>query len=350
MSHFYRYMALVAKCTGGKRVNFSKSIQYTARTYAAAISHCTGSGWHANVWSGRNNSTLKTICLRRNKLQENRKTKPNIQTTTKKRASGPDLHYGPNAAAPDISYDEMEKKKTQFLENLSNKASSAEHIKAIERSTIGQHENSVWREVRLSYLTASNFGAVVKRRPQTKCHNLLKGILYSHNNLRTKGIVFGRMNETKAIKIYEERSNVAVEKCGFFICEAYPFLGASPDGLIGENGIIEVKCLESIKGKLIEALPKNVCYTVEGDRVTLKRNHKYYYQVQGQLNITKREYCDFVIFTESDFSIERIYKDTNLWNDFLVPKLISFYKGCMLPEIIDGRIPRGMQARDIQIK
>ncbi|KAK9739848.1 hypothetical protein QE152_g8633 [Popillia japonica] len=75
---------------------------------------------------------------------------------------------------------------------------------------------------------------------------------------------------------------------------------------------------------------------------------KIKYQVQGQLNILKRNFCDFVIYTKNDFQVERIYKHTEVWRTTMLPKLNSFYQQCMLPEIVDGRIPRGMKARDYQ--
>ena len=40
--------------------------------------------------------------------------------------------------------------------------------------------------------------------------------------------------------------------------------------------------------------------------VELKRTHAYYCQVQGQLAITERKWCDFVVFTKKEISVERI--------------------------------------------
>ena len=70
----------------------------------------------------------------------------------------------------------------------------------------------------------------------------------------------------------------------------------------------------------------------------LKRNHQYYYQVQQHLNITKLKYCDFVVFA---FNVnnqpvifhERIYPDFTLWES-LQPKLTTFWRICILPEIL----------------
>ena len=44
----------------------------------------------------------------------------------------------------------------------------------------------------------------------------------------------------------------------------------------------------------------------------------YYFQVQGQLAITGKKWCDFVVWTlKQPMYVERIYFDENLWNDML---------------------------------
>ncbi|KAK4880408.1 hypothetical protein RN001_008554 [Aquatica leii] len=74
----------------------------------------------------------------------------------------------------------------------------------------------------------------------------------------------------------------------------FPFLGASPDGLIGDNELIEVKCLFKVAklGIGLEEAAKTIptlCLEHINNKVSLKRTHNYYYQVQGQLHITQRQ-------------------------------------------------------------
>ncbi len=65
----------------------------------------------------------------------------------------------------------------------------------------------------------------------------------------------------------------------------------------------------------------------------LKRNHDYYYQVIGQLGITKASYCDFIVWTLSDIHVERIYLDACLWDE-MKDKLKQYYYTTLGPEII----------------
>lgn len=65
-------------------------------------------------------------------------------------------------------------------------------------------------------------------------------------------------------------------------------LGGSPDGLIGEKGGIEIKCPYTYEGHV-----ENLLLTPE----TLKEAHKeYYWQIQGYMKVTAREWWDFVSF------------------------------------------------------
>ena len=47
--------------------------------------------------------------------------------------------------------------------------------------------------------------------------------------------------------------------------------------------------------------------------IKLCKDHIYFSQVQGQMAITKRPWCDFVIYTEKGLSIERIDFNSTFW-------------------------------------
>jgi len=91
-----------------------------------------------------------------------------------------------------------------------------------------------------------------------------------------------------------------------FIHKNKPYLAASPDGLIGKDCILEIKCPPSIKEYTPEEAvhKKKIKYMItDGEKITLKKTDNYYYQVQAQLNITERNYCYFVVWTPKGNSI-----------------------------------------------
>lgn len=57
--------------------------------------------------------------------------------------------------------------------------------------------------------------------------------------------------------------------------------------------------------------------------VQLKKDHSYYYQVMGQLHITRRPLCYFVIYTTKWIHIEKIVYDAEFWETKMVGKLIA---------------------------
>ena len=58
----------------------------------------------------------------------------------------------------------------------------------------------------------------------------------------------------------------------------------------------------------------------------LKRSHAYFYQCQGIVNILGLPWIDFVVYTNVDMYVERIYKDTNLWERTMLP----YFQRCNL--------------------
>ena len=109
------------------------------------------------------------------------------------------------------------------------------------------------------------------------------------------------------------------------------FLGASPDGLISEDGIIGVKCPFSAREKtLSEFLASKDCYLKEnsnGEHI-LDNKHNYFHQIQGTLYATGRKYCDFVCWSPKWITISRIYRSDS-WKTNLI-LLEIFYEEVFL--------------------
>ena len=120
-----------------------------------------------------------------------------------------------------------------------------------------------------------------------------------------------------------------------WIDPAYPQPAASPDGLVNDPtecmGPLEIKCpyvLRDTKPTNISALTSsqrnNLCCTLDScGRLQLKQSHAYYYQIQMQMGVVGREFCDFVVETWHGLSVQRIYHDVQFWNS-LRNELITF--------------------------
>lgn len=134
-------------------------------------------------------------------------------------------------------------------------------------------------------------------------------------------------------------SNFTVEDTGITLCAEHSFLGASSDGKVhdGESiGLLEIKCPYSIQGTRVTMKEvgeimamgySNFCLeeSMEGPR--LKKSHKLYAQVQGEMAIKALPWCDFEVWTnvaQNNICIDRVYFDSKFVSS-MMPQLIAFY-------------------------
>ena len=89
----------------------------------------------------------------------------------------------------------------------------------------------------------------------------------------------GKEIEPQAVKWYQFQNDCDVDRVGFVTNDAGS-VGCSPDGLVGEDGAIEIKCPNA----------KNHVRNILG------MSQKYSVQVQGVLWIAEREWLDLVSF------------------------------------------------------
>lgn len=65
----------------------------------------------------------------------------------------------------------------------------------------------------------------------------------------------------------------------------------------------------------------------------LQKDHDYYYQVQCQLAVCEKPYCDFVCWTTKGIFVERVKRDPDFFKS-AVPKVKSIFMKCLLPELL----------------
>lgn len=104
---------------------------------------------------------------------------------------------------------------------------------------------------------------------------------------------WGTDTEPQARAAYEFLTGNTVTEVGFVDHPRVAMSGASPDGLVGEDGLVEIKCPNT--STHIETL---LSETVPG---------KYRMQMLWQMACTGREWCDFVSFDP------RLPGDMQLW-------------------------------------
>ncbi len=99
---------------------------------------------------------------------------------------------------------------------------------------------------------------------------------------------------------------------GVVVSPDVPYLGCSPDGLIGEDGLLEIKCPYSARDHPISADTVKYLIIDDNGNLQLKPQHDYYYQVMGTLMCTKRKWCDFVVWSFKGFEVIHIERDESV--------------------------------------
>lgn len=166
-----------------------------------------------------------------------------------------------------------------------------------------------WYEVRLGKVTSSNFKNVIANgrgsAPSKTRNNYMIQLIAERitsekqDYFLNDDMIHGMDTEQQAKDFYEWKEGVEIEEVGFI--EHSEDVGVSPDGLIGTNGMIEIKC------------PKT---TTQVQRVLDGIfPSEYKAQVQGQLWVAEREWCDFISFDPRIISSAASYFKIRVYRD-----------------------------------
>ena len=180
-----------------------------------------------------------------------------------------------------------------------------------------------WFAARIGKVTASRVADVLAKTKtgysatrdnymaQLVCERLTgqKGDSFTNSAMQ-----WGTETEPLARLSYEVSQNVLVDEVGFISHPSILMAGASPDGLVGDDGLLEIKCPNTATH--IETL---LSQTVPG---------KYNTQMQFQMACTNRSWCDFVSFdnrlpAELQLFVKRVPRD-NMYIRLMEEEIIKF--------------------------
>ena len=148
-----------------------------------------------------------------------------------------------------------------------------------------------WHQLRLGKVTASRVADILaktKTGPSASRNNYLielalqrvtKTIEESYTN---SAMEWGTQTEPQARVAYEVKTNNFVDQVAFIDHPSITGFGCSPDGLVGTDGLIEIKCPNSAT---------HWSYIKANEPPT-----KYFIQMQAQMSVTGAKWCDFVSF------------------------------------------------------
>ena len=147
-----------------------------------------------------------------------------------------------------------------------------------------------WFNIRLGKVTASRVQdvlATTKTGYSTSRKNYMMELMVERltntkqDSYTNTAMQHGIDNEPIARAAYEQINVAFVHEVGFVMHPAIPMFGCSPDGLVENDGLLEIKCPNTAQhvDVLLNGFPS-----------------RYQAQVQAQMACTERLWCDFVSF------------------------------------------------------
>lgn len=195
---------------------------------------------------------------------------------------------------------------------------------AIEKETRLQAKCTPWFANREWRLTASKFGDICHMSSRRNVEKMCNNILYPPS-LKTRAVIHGRTHEVDAKRKFTEIYNLRVKECGLIIHPSHHYLAATPDGLVGNTHILEIKCPYRGREKKIEPGKDFPFIEMQQKQLVLKITAKYYDQVQGQMAVTGRSKAFFVVYTFVDLKCISVDFDEHFWTNSMLPKLSLFF-------------------------
>ena len=133
---------------------------------------------------------------------------------------------------------------------------SDREVQAVEACTKQQSGSSLWFSMRTGRITASRFKAASHTDPSSPSISLIISICHPElSKFRTAATKWGCDHERAAKEKYAQMSKLShkefeLQESGLFLSTEFPFVGASPDGLVTclccSDGICEVKVIYNV--------------------------------------------------------------------------------------------------------
>lgn len=172
-----------------------------------------------------------------------------------------------------------------------------------------------WFAARKGRLTGSMVGAALGLAPYMSKDDCLRALVRDMHGMPSEfegniATEYGTNFEPQAKVAYEMLTGHDTVEVGFIPFETWS--GVSPDGLIGDDGLVEIKC------------PFGLRKDEDPTFKPLADQPHYYAQVQMQLHVTARQWCDFFQWSPRGHKLERVEYSPE-WIAENLPRIMAFW-------------------------
>lgn len=174
-----------------------------------------------------------------------------------------------------------------------------------------------WYAARIGRVTGSSVGGILGTSPYSTREGVLRAMVREalgapseFPNPVPPPVAWGNAMEAQALADLEMDLQQDITPAPFVLYSDW--LGASPDGFVGDKGVVEIKCPWSIRKDSPPVF-----------KPLVDQEH-YYGQVQVELFVTGRTHCHFFQWTPHGSKLETVHPDQD-WLDANLPRLRQFW-------------------------
>ena len=168
----------------------------------------------------------------------------------------------------------------------------------LEEKNTHEQQSDEWYSTRQNKLTASSMWKIFKSESTRNSIIFEKCSTKSKPQFYGGPMEWGNKYEPVSIMLYEKIYNTKVGDFGCITHKNYPYIGASPDGIVTDE-------TSPLYGRMLEI--KNI---VNRD-ITSVPKEEYWVQMQLQMEVCELECCDFLETRFKEYSEDEFYTDYN---------------------------------------
>lgn len=188
-----------------------------------------------------------------------------------------------------------------------------------------------WFDSRQMRVTASQIAAIMGIDPYRSRDDIMRQFVEQYRGIHKPqeqniAMQYGTQHEQIARLDYIDAVDEEVRECGFFVSDDHDFIGASPDGIVGDNkAVLEIKCPYKYRNSADIGPPST----------------GWLYQAQFQMLVTGIGFCHFFQWSPNGTNLKVLCADKDLQEQLLfyskrfIDDFVRIRDDYVLPEIVE---------------
>lgn len=193
-----------------------------------------------------------------------------------------------------------------------------------------------WLDSRKFRITSTSMAAASGlsnfSNPKKEAMKIAGVFIQDFDEAAKKRMQHGTDTEPIARDWYMNKFMVDVKEVGLAVSKEHHMIGASADGFVEGNGLLEIKCPQRMY-RCLSTKPDNIDDPYYHDHIY----NTHYCQMQSAMAVTGRHWCSYLVYCgPSDVHCERVLFNKKFWEETLLPNALEMYEKYVIPCVLHG--------------